>query len=235
MIRILTLIACLTFAIPSLADAHYWVAKVTAARTVYEPIAEYQYDIEPLGVLLGDESTYVNTFSIPSVISHSAVLEGNWVLLRVNTETRNVVIIDAQDPMYGFAESKVFYDLFLQRLNKSLATVDQFLLSYGDLRTLRFMIVINGLDGADVLYHEKNKNLLIASIEYYSRYILKDFLPFVRRKDLWSFRVSTYTDSMTVFNDRVKSVQGAPFNKVFDYQQPIPNLALLNEQDKKIQ
>lgn len=231
MIRLLVVLMGMLSSASILANPHYWVGEITAARTVYEPVAEYQYEIKPLGALIGDESTFVTEFTIPSVISHTAVLKGSWVLVRVNTDTRNVVIIDTQDPRNGFADSKVFYELFLTSLNNYTRNIDRPLLSFGDVRILFFMISMNGNDDANIIYREKNRNLLLTAIEYYSRLILNDFLPFIRGKDLWGFRVVVLDGAISIMPDAVRFPQGRPFNKVFDEEQPIPNLVLLNKRE----
>lgn len=217
----------------SYAKPHYWVGQVTKARTVYEPVAEYQYEVLPLGVLYGDESGYVESFSIPQVISHTAVLEGSWALIRHNTDNGNTVILDSQEAATGFVDSDIFYELFISRLQEQLHTVDPTLLSFGDNRIVEFIIALSGTGSADVLYREKNKNMLLVALEYYSRNTLKVFAPFVKTRDVWAFRVSVASGKVQVMSDTAKYSQGFAFNKVFNIEQPIPNLTLLNQKEAR--
>lgn len=207
-------------------QTHYWIAEVIKAETVYEPTAEYQYHVKPLGTLYGDESGYVTHFTIPSVISHKSVQAGSWLLIRRNVVMDRTVIIEVQSPDDGFVDSEVFYEIYVMGLVEKMKLVDAELISHGHIRALEISMILNGVGGVQLRYAEENKNLFIVAMDYYIRQSLKNFLPFIPRRTLWSIRASAIGQTILVTKNQRKFSRGKSFSETIDANQSVPKSIL---------
>lgn len=228
-LRLFICIVLTLSAISVSAKTHYWLAEVTEAKTVYEPSAEYQYEVIPLQPLVGDESTFVSSFSIPFVISHSAVLPGSWVIIRVNLDHQTLSIVEAQSKTVGFGESQVFNELFLSRLRSAFEEVRGDLIQIYRPKIAHFKYAIDANEAVEVRYSDKNDTLLLTAIEYYSHQIIKDFTPYIREKVIWGFKADASSSPVRLYRESPRKSPGKLFNQSLDVEQALPSESVLRE------
>jgi hypothetical protein len=201
------------------AEVTYHVARVDNAKTIYEPKAQHLYEITELQSLSRSDTALPSSFAVNEVITNDTVIPGNWILVRFNSITNTLNIIDVADPNFGFIQSEAFWQIFYEKLRDMLAvSIDTI-----GLHRSRFVISIFVLNDGQIQlkYEGKTNNLLTILTDYYVREISRAYTPFLKANDEKQFGISSTQHKLVAYSVSETSVERF-LNKVIDPDQPLP-------------